>query len=418
MPSALPPPPAAAEAPFSLRRIAVPAFGPSLLFGLGEGAILPIVPLTARDLGASVPTAALVVALISIGSLLNNIPASLITMRWGERWAIVAAGIWSALGMLLCLGTSNLLLFAAGCFMVGMSQAVYNLARQSYLTEVVPIAYRARALSTLGGVMRIGMFAGPFLAAGAVHAFGLPAAYVVGIAAVVAAAAVGARIPDLEAPPLPPGHAAPEAVTMLSTLRDHRRVFLTLGLGVLLVSAVRASRQAVIPLWAEHLALAPAAASLIYGLSGGIDMLVFYPAGRVMDHMGRRWVAVPSMLIMGAALLLMPLTSGFGTLLLAALAIGFGNGIGSGMNMTLGADHAPRHGRAHFLGVWRLMSDIGSSCGPALLSFLAGSLSLAAGIAVTGVLAFGAAGVLARWIPRRGQGPQRTPAQARSSKAS
>ena len=97
-------------------------------------------------------------------------------------------------------------------------------------------------------------------------------------------------------------------------------------------------------------------------------MLVFYPAGKVMDQKGRRWVAVPSMIIMGAALLLMPLTHGATTLLLAACAIGFGNGIGSGMLMTIGADHSPRFGRAHFLGVWRLMSDIGASCGPAALS--------------------------------------------------
>lgn len=127
--------------PFSLWRIAIPAFAPSLLFGLGEGAILPIVPLTARDLGASVPMAALVIAMIGIGSLFNNIPASMITMRWGERWAIVAAGVWSGLGMLLCVLTSHLGLFATGCFMVGMSQAVYNLARQSYMTEAVPIEY-------------------------------------------------------------------------------------------------------------------------------------------------------------------------------------------------------------------------------------------------------------------------------------
>src|SRR5690606_19889018 len=175
--------------------------------------------------------------------------------------------------------------------------------------------------------------------------------------------------------------------TILSTLRDHRRVFLTLGLGVLLVSAVRASRQAVIPLWADHLALAPSTASLVYGLAGGVDMLVFYPAGKVMDQKGRRWVAVPSMLVMGLAMLLMPLTSGVAAFLIASLAIGFGNGIGSGMIMTLGADHSPRHGRAQFLGVWRLMSDIGSSSGPALLSFLAASLSLGAGIAVTGLVA-------------------------------
>jgi len=395
------PPATPSPAEFSLRQIALPAFGPSLLFGLGEGAILPIVPLMARDLGASVPIAALVVALISIGSLLNNIPASLITMRWGERWAIVAAGIWSALGMALCVLTTHLGLFATGCLMVGMSQAVYNLARQSYMTEAVPIAYRARALSTLGGVMRIGMFIGPFLAAAAVHAFGLPAAFAIGIVAVLGASAIGARVPDLAAPPVPAGQAPPARTTIVSTLRDHRRVFMTLGIGVMLISAVRASRQVVIPLWADHLALAPAVASLIYGLAGGIDMLVFYPAGHVMDRKGRRWVAVPSMLIMGTAMLLMPLTTGFGTLLLAALAIGFGNGIGSGMIMTLGADHSPRHGRAHFLGVWRLMSDIGSSCGPALLSLLAGSLSLAAGIAATGLIALVAAGTLAYWIPQR-----------------
>jgi len=385
---------------FSFKRIAVPAFGPSLLFGLGEGAVLPIIPLMARDLGASVPMAALVVALISIGSLLNNIPASLITMRWGERWAIVAAGLWSALGMALCVLTSHLALFATGCLMVGMSQAVYNLARQIYMTEAVPIAYRARALSTLGGVMRIGMFIGPFLGAAAIHAFGLAAAFGVGIVGVLGAAAIGARVPDLEPPQIAPGQTPPAATTIVSTFRDHRHVFLTLGIGVLLVSAVRASRQVVIPLWADHLALAPAMASLIYGLAGGIDMLVFYPAGKVMDHKGRRWVAVPSMVIMGMAMLWMPFTSGFNTLLLASLAIGFGNGIGSGMIMTLGADHSPRHGRAHFLGVWRLMSDIGSSCGPVLLAFLAGSLSLAAGIAATGLIAFAAAGALAYWIPK------------------
>jgi MFS family permease len=127
---------------------------------------------------------------------------------------------------------------------------------------------------------------------------------------------------------------------------------------------------------------------------------VFYPAGKVMDQKGRRWVAVPSMLIMGLPLLLMPFTHSATTLLLAAAVIGFGNGIGSGMVMTLGADHSPRLGRAHFLGVWRLMSDIGASCGPALLSFLAATLSLGAGIAVTGLIAFAAAAQLAYWIPR------------------
>lgn len=399
-------PVASSDPSFSLRRIALPAFGPSLLFGIGEGAILPVIPLTARDLGASVPVAALVVMLIGIGSMVSNIPASIITMRRGERWAIVAAAVWCAIAMALCGWTDHLGVFLAASFMIGMSQAVFSLARQSYLTEAVPPEFRARALSTLGGVMRIGLFIGPFAAAAAIHWWGLVAAYAVGIVALVLAGLVAARIPDLE-----DRHALPaadarvvQAPTLWSTVRDHRHVFVTLGIGIMLVSAVRASRQAIIPLWADHLGLEPSVASLIYGLAGGIDMLVFYPAGKVMDLKGRRWVAVPAMVTMATALLLMPLAHGAFTLLLAAALLGFGNGIGSGMVMTLGADHSPRPGRAHFLGVWRLMADIGSSCGPALLSFLAATLSLGAGIAATGLIALAAAGQLAYWIPRAGDG--------------
>ncbi len=383
---------------FSLRAIALPAFGPSLMFGIGEGAILPMIPLMARELGASIPLAALMVTLLGLGSLLNNIPASVITMRWGERGAIIAAGFWSAAGMLLCLLTHRLELFGLGCFMVGMSQSVYNIARQSYLTAAVPMGYRARALSTLGGVMRIGLFVGPFLAASVVHAYGMGAAFWVGIAGVVCASLIGMRVPDLPEPALPAGQ-APVPTSWLSVLQDHKRVYLTLGLAVMLVSAVRASRQAVLPLWADHLLLAPAAASLIYGLAGGIEMLLFYPAGKVMDAKGRRWVALPSMLIMGAALALVPFTTGFTSLLIAAMAIGFANGIGSGLIMTLGADNAPRHGRAYFLGAWRFMADVGSTAGPALGALLAAAVALPLGVGATGAIAFTAAALMARWIP-------------------
>ena len=396
---------------FSLRQIAVPAFGPSFLFGLGEGAILPVIALSVRQLGGSVALAAVMVTLIGIGSLVTNIPASLITSRYGERWAIVGAAAWCALAMVLCVLAPNLTAFGVGVFMIGMAAAVFGLARQSYLTETVPFHFRARALSTLGGVMRIGLFVGPFMAAALIHAMGIGGAYWVGVAALVLAAAVALRMDDLPPPATHPAaaEAAPArpATTLLAIGRGHSKIFLTVGVGALLVSAVRASRQAIIPLWAEGIGLDAATTSLIYGLAGGIDMLVFYPAGKVMDRKGRNWVAVPCMLIMGVAMTLMPFTHTATTLLLASLLIGFGNGIGSGMIMTLGADYSPVVGRAHFLGLWRLMSDIGSTAGPALLSLATGLLSLAAGIWCTGAISFAAAAVLWHWIPRTKRHPAR-----------
>ena len=397
--------------PFSLRRIAIPAFGPSFLFGLGEGAILPVIALSVRNLGGSVALAALAVTLIGIGSLVSNIPASIITMRYGERWAIVGAAVWGAIAMVLCGTVPHLAVFALGTFMVGMSAAVFGLARQSYLTEAVPFHFRARALSTLGGVMRIGQFVGPFVAAALIHAMGIVGAYWAGAGALLVAAAVAARMPDLPEPELAAKAAAGEAgtgeaavphsrPTIRSVGADHLKLLATVGIGVLLVSAARASRQAVIPLWAENIGLEAAVTSLIYGLAGGIDMLVFYPAGKVMDKKGRAWVAVPSMAIMGVALLLTPFTHGATTLLMASMLIGFGNGIGSGMVMTLGADYSPVAGRAHFLGLWRLMSDIGSTAGPGLLSAATALVSLATGIWCTAGLAFAASATLWYWIPR------------------
>ncbi|CEA09003.1 Major Facilitator Superfamily protein [Arthrobacter saudimassiliensis] len=455
--------------PFSLKSIAVPAYGPTLLYGLATGAILPVIALTARDLGASVPLAALIITLTGIGSLVTNVPATVITTRFGERGALVVAAAWCAAAMVTAATVPVLGVFALSVFMVGMAGSVFGLARQSYLTEAVPLHMRARALSTLGGVNRIGVFAGPFISAGAMHFLGTPGAYWTGAVAALGAGLLSLQVPPVAASPAyrrqpepsptessssspsatssaasaspassspasspttpssaaavpagqPGGHAAADSTetgtttgtgtapagtlppTVRRILRSHARVFRTVGVGVLLIAAVRATRQAVIPLWAQHLGLDPTATSLIYGLSGAIDMLIFYPAGKVMDRFGRRWIAVPCMLTMGAGLALLPLTSTPGQLLAVAMLIGFGNGIGSGIVMTLGADFSPSPGRPQFLGIWRLLADLGTMGGPALLSGVTALAALPAGIAATAVLGFLGAGALWAWVPKR-----------------
>ena len=389
--------------PFSLRGIAVPAFGPALLFSIGQGAILPVVALSARELGASVAVAALIVTLIGLGSWFFNLPASMITLKFGERWSIVGAAAGGALALLaagvsLVIG-NGLWLLAVAMAVVGMSAAVFSLARQKYLTEAVPVEFRARALSTLGGVSRIGTFIGPFIGAAAIAFVGISGAYWVGVAGMAAAAVLAVTVPDLVAVDGSSARTGPEP-TLRGVAVSHAGVFLTAGIGILLLSALRASRQVVIPLWADHLGLDPTHASLVYGLSGAIDMLVFYPAGKVMDRRGRQWVAIPSTLIMGVALVLIPLTGGFTSLLLVALLIGFGNGISSGLVMTLGADFSPDRGRGQFLGLWRFMADAGTTGGPVLLSAVTAAASLGAGVTATGVLGLAAAGVFAVVLPR------------------
>lgn len=385
---------------FSLRAIALPAFGPSLLFGLGEGAILPILALSARDLGASSATAGLIVGLIGVGSLVANLPAAALATRYGERRAMVGAAAVSLLGLAFCLMAESPWLLGLGVFTIGLSAAVFLLARQTFLTEAVPLRMRARAMSTLGGTMRIGMFAGPFASAGLIHYMGLPGAYWMSAIAMLGAGIISLSIPDLE----PRGGKAdssntPPGLGMRAMARKHYHVLLTLGVATALVAAVRACRQIVIPLWAMHIGLDAATTALVYGLMGAVDMLLFYPAGRVMDYRGRLWVALPCMLIMGLSMIALPLTGGFTSLLVICLIMGFGNGIGSGIVMTIGADASPAAGRTVFLGLWRQITDIGGSGGPLLLSGLTAVFSLAGGIMAVGGLGLVASWMFWRWLP-------------------
>jgi MFS family permease len=385
---------------FSLKSIAVAAFGPSILFGFSQGAMLPVIAISAIDRGANLAVASLVVSMLGIGSLVTNIPSGVITTRFGERRSMVLAAGVSAVGLVLCLFQLGLVLFATGVFLVGAASSIFMLARQSYLTEVVPPHMRARALSTLGGVQRIGVFVGPFVTAGIIGLAGLDAAYTVALVAIVAAGFVAYLVPDLTQE-LAPGAAVPQKVTTIGMFREHWRTFVMLGTGILLLSAIRSTRQVVIPLWATHIGLDPAQSSIVYGIAGVVDAAIFYPAGYVMDRFGRRWIAVPCVLIMGVSFLLLPLTHVAVTLALVSVIMGFGNGIGSGIVNTLGSDASPAVGRPTFLGIWRELADGGSAIGPLILSLVTGIAGLAAGIVASGFVGFAAAAALARWIPKR-----------------
>ncbi|MFZ3389324.1 MAG: MFS transporter, partial [Buttiauxella gaviniae] len=389
---------------FSLRSIAVAAFGPATLFGLAEGSMIPVIALSSIDRGASTAIAALINALLGIGSIVTNIPSGVLATRIGERKSMLVAAAVAVAGLVLCLvnlgrGALSLAVFGLGVLLLGAASSVYTLARQSYLTESVPPHLRARALSTLGGVLRIGMFAGPFLGAGAEELWGLPGAYYVSLAAMAGAAVIVLRVPDLEK--TDQQRAAAAQVTTRGILKEYWRTFLTLGLGVVLLSAIRQTRQVVIPLWAAHIGLSPTANSLIYGTAGLVDVSTFYPAGKVMDLYGRRWVAVPCTLVLGLSFLLMTGTHSALTLTLVAMLMGFGNGIGSGIVMTVSADVSPEIGRPRFLGLWRELSDTGQGVGPLILSGVTAVAGLVAGIVVSGLVGFAAAGVLWVFIPRR-----------------
>ncbi|MGW0180758.1 MFS transporter, partial [Nocardia sp. NPDC003345] len=204
------------------------------------------------------------------------------------------------------------------------------------------------------------------------------------------------RVPDP-----PRAHDAPAGGVSLTTiLRRHRGLLATLGAGSMLMGAARASREAALPLWADHIGLDAASASLVFGIGAAFDLLCSYPAGQLMDRYGRRFIAVPSLLIIALSYFLLPFSHDVWTIGAVAVIMGIGNGFGNGVIMTLGADVAPAATRAEFLAAWRLTHDFGMFLGPLSAGAAATVVALGAAVAGLGVVSVTGAVVMYRYIPR------------------
>ncbi|MBU8650819.1 MULTISPECIES: MFS transporter [Micrococcus] len=401
-------------------RDAVQIYAPSTVYAVGLGAMTPALAVAALALGLDAARAAAVVLLVGLGSLVANGPASALAARAGERVTMVVSAVLGTAGAGLAWATTagvssgpsaagvaepgRLALFLAAVLAVGMAGAGFNLARQAYLAVAVPATHRARAMSTLGGTVRIGTFLGPFLGAAAQAPLGLDGAFAAAAAAMAVGALLCLRIRDLPVPasdPVAGEEPGPAGrPRLLDVARARRGALLTAGFGVVAVSAARAARNAVIPLWATHLGLDAATASLVFGLAGAADLLLFYPSGRLMDRFGRRAVAVPCLTLLGAGFLAISLTREPTAFAAAAVLLGIGNGFGAGIVMTLGADHSPPNARAQFLGLWRSMSDAGMLAGPLLLSGVTAAAGLAVGVGSLAVVCGVGAVVFAAVLPR------------------
>jgi MFS family permease len=399
-----------ADSPFSLRSVALIAFLPTLLFSIGEGAIIPLIPVVASDLGASLAIAGVIAAMVMLGELVGDIPSGWIVSRIGERNAMIWASALTIGAVIVCIVAPNPLVLGLGIFLVGLATAIFALARHAFMTNYVPVAYRARALS-----------------AGLIHLTGgTQAVFWVFIVCCVGASVLLLLLPDPSKTFVTPsaertvfdaantstgaisstGTARPAVPVqgLFQTIWSHRAVLLRLGTGAGLIGAMRASRTVMLPLWAVSIGISAPDTALIIGIAGGIDFALFYVSGQIMDRFGRIWSALPSMIGLGAGHLALAFThdlpSNVEWFIGVAMFLSLANGIGSGLLMTLGADLAPRPNPAPFLGAWRFTADFGSAAAPLAVAGITALVSLSVASGVMGAIGLCGAVLLRRYIPR------------------
>ncbi|MFT8704517.1 MFS transporter [Bifidobacterium aquikefiricola] len=433
-----------------LHHLFVPVYMPAIVFATGEGSLIPIVPLTAKALGANLATAGIISGLLMIGVVLGDVSSGFIVNKWGETVAMRIAAILAIVSAIFCWHAPNLVVLAAGVLVIGIASATFNLARHAFLTAWTPPWYRARAMSMLGGTTRIGYFVGPFLASPVIALAGSRSVYWIHVVACLTVLVILQVTPDPEkllsankaraernrsgarvektnahdAGHIALSHVTPQGIiesgnsepdtdtTRVSAMMRRLMRFPVIRYGSILcrmgtaagiLQMMRASRQVILPLWGVQLNISAPHIALIMGVAGAVDLSLFYTSGQIMDRFGRRWAAVPVLVGISLGHLLMPLARVEWAYVCVAILISVANGLGSGIVMTLGADLAARYAPNNmpsFLSGWRMSTDSGSAAGPLAISGMTALSGLWSAAVLMGCIGLIGAFMMQRFIPR------------------
>jgi len=381
----------------------LPFYVPAFVLFLGSALLSPVLPLYAEEFQVSYAWIGAVASARALGMLIMDVPSGLLLRRLGHKRAIL-------LGMAVTVGFLAAMSWAGSIqeaflyqLLSGFGMALYGIARHAYITEHAPKSNRGRSMALFGGLVRIAGFVGPSIGGFVAARMGLRVPFVVaGLVSVPALLSVALFMPDARAVPSLVGRTSQlrvaKRVDLLEVLRGQARLLVPAGLGQFFAQMVRSGRRIIIPLFAANvLGMDVGQVGLLLTISAAVEMTMFWPAGWLMDNLGRKYAIVPSFALQAVGMACVPLAGGFAGLLACASLIGLGNGLSSGGMMTLGSDLAPDNARGEFLGVWRLIGDVGATAGPAVVGFVADGLALpfaALTLAVAGVLAALTFGVL------------------------
>jgi MFS family permease len=378
-----------------------PFYLPSLIFSFAQGLLLPILPLYVADFDVSYGLVGVVLAGAGLGALLGDIPAGMLLGRFGKKRVMLLGLGCAGLSMAAIYWASSMPQVFLLRLLTGLGTASYGVARHAFVADNIAVASRGRSVALLGGLFRLGSFAGPAIGGSVAAAFGLRAPFLLsGAAAATALIAVAIFVPANDKTSAKSHGARQHGGTLFATLKAHYRVLATAGAGQFFAQMIRGGRRVIIPLYgADVIGLDAQAIGFIISVSAAVDMALFYPTGMIMDQIGRKFAIVPSFTLQAIGMALVPLTGSFEGLLIAASVIGLGNGLGSGTMMTLGADLAPADSRGEFLGVWRLIGDGGDMSGPLVTGAVADLVGLSAAALALSAAGLTAAAIFAFLVP-------------------
>ncbi|MDH5372266.1 MAG: MFS transporter [Acidimicrobiia bacterium] len=386
------------------RQVWVIAIGVGFVMA-GLTLVAPILPLYALEFGVSYTAAGALITGFAVARLLFSVIGGVAGDRWGARRVTVFGTSLLAISSVTAALAPNYGVLLGSRFIEGVGSAIFATTAFQYLLQVTPKERLGRATAAFQTGLLVGVAIGPFVGGflAELGDFRTPFWAYAFLAALVAVLA-WFFIEDLPSR----GTSARQVFAMAGKLMRSRAYLALMLVGFSMMFMRGGARVTLLPLYAEQsLGFGAGDIGILLSVSALTNLLIVNPAGRFVDRVGRKPVAMLGLTTAAIATAGYGLFESFTGLLIVSMVFGITSGMASIAPPTMVGDLAPEGAEGSAVGVYRMSGDLGFVIGPLALGAIADTGAFTLGFFLTGAVMLLAAALLA-FVPetRRSHTPE------------
>ena len=338
---------------------------PSILMGLGQGMVIPALPLIGEAYDVPGALAAQVLTVQLLGRMITLIPAGALIDRFGVKPSMVGGALLASLSALAAAYAPTFAIIAASQLTLGMGKSIWMFGRELSAVDMVRREQRGRQMSALMGISSTGMAFGPALGGVIVDAVGvrglfLALAAVSGIVFIISAAyrETSTRTAGERGPFFNFG-----AVAQIHPY--FRLTYLILFFATFAQMLRSQVTNSMLPLYTQdELGYSATFTGMLFTLIGLTTFSMIVPTGFISDKLGRKWAAAPAAVLTTVGFVLFPVGGSVWAIVAASVLVGLANGLAMGAMTIYTYDFVPRHARAQLQAMRRTAGELGAVMSP------------------------------------------------------
>jgi MFS transporter, DHA1 family, multidrug resistance protein len=344
--------------------------GSMLISMLGMGIVSPFLPIYANTMGAS----SLQIGLVQAGFSITGIATLLFIGRLSDRFgrkSFLSAGLTvlaiSSIGLMYSNDPVHLILWR---LVQGLGASSHMPIAQAYLGDITPKGGEGRWMGYFNAVLFAGMGAGPLVGGIISDAYSIRATFlfmaVLNVLALIATLIFLKEMPRKIATRGNTSFFDPLKSRMMRGLLSFN---MTTGIGT-------ASLMAFIPLFADvRIGLSASLIGVMMAARTPVSLIQSY-TGRLADRWNRRYMVIWGGIASIIAVILLPMTGGFSTLLLAYVSVALGQAFGTPAANAYVIHEGRMYGMGACLTMFMMAMNIGNGIGPIVLGSIADHFGL------------------------------------------